>query len=612
MKLRLLSFTWISLLTLWFAASPVHAADVVVGSGTPGSCDEAAFNFALSQALSSNGTLIFNCGAAPHTITFTQTKHITSSITIDGGDLITLSGNSLITVLEIEDDVPLLTLKNLTIADGKASPAVPYGVCRSNACGGGVRGHFRASLTVINCTFRNNQANATALVRLTSLDYGGGAIYLHTGVLTVQNSQFINNHVQNGSGGAIHLLHSNAFISDTTFDSNSTNYYGGAIYTDGTINDGAGITTNGILQFTRVTFSNNTSLGQGGAVFNYLYINRQTNILAEYRDVRFFNNSVNPDLLVKDAYGGALRIGNGPARIYNTTFSGNTAKKQGGALWTGEAASVALWNSTFYNNDAVGVNSSDGYGGAMYVASSGLFSLTSATVANNHAGQFGGGIWSKGSNVSLINDIFSNNTATNPWGVSQHCDRTYGSARNNIQWPALAGDTRCGAVKFADPLLAAPPPTINEGFTETMALQNGSPAIDAGDSAYCLEADQRGRFRTFDGNWDGKGLCDIGAYEFVSFNVPSAPNAPPYRNVFTTAGATLTWNRVASAASYEIQIDNNYNFSSVNQDAIVSADTLSLVTDSFQEGVYYWRVRARDASNHWGAWSTPDSFLMTP
>lgn len=55
----------------------------------------------------------------------------------------------------------------------------------------------------------------------------------------------------------------------------------------------------------------------------------------------------------------------------------------------------------------------------------------------------------------------------------------------------------------------------NGGDTETMELQSGSPAIDAGscDSAVVGTTDQRGYDRAVDGDSDGTETCDIGAYE---------------------------------------------------------------------------------------------------
>ena len=52
------------------------------------------------------------------------------------------------------------------------------------------------------------------------------------------------------------------------------------------------------------------------------------------------------------------------------------------------------------------------------------------------------------------------------------------------------------------------------GATPTMALQVGSPAIDAGGSVGCLATDQRGVVRPIDGDDDGTATCDIGAFEF--------------------------------------------------------------------------------------------------
>ena len=59
----------------------------------------------------------------------------------------------------------------------------------------------------------------------------------------------------------------------------------------------------------------------------------------------------------------------------------------------------------------------------------------------------------------------------------------------------------------------------NGGSTKTHALLSGSPAIDAGSNDYCPPIDQRGAFRPFDGNGDGNRVCDIGAYEYGSYQL---------------------------------------------------------------------------------------------
>jgi hypothetical protein len=80
---------------------PVRA-DAVVGTCTAGSCTEAALDAALGCGAPSGsppasncaggGTVTFNCGASPITITVTSQETIAADTSIDGGGLITLSG----------------------------------------------------------------------------------------------------------------------------------------------------------------------------------------------------------------------------------------------------------------------------------------------------------------------------------------------------------------------------------------------------------------------------------------------------------------------------------------------------------------------------------------
>jgi hypothetical protein len=67
----------------------------------------------------------------------------------------------------------------------------------------------------------------------------------------------------------------------------------------------------------------------------------------------------------------------------------------------------------------------------------------------------------------------------------------------------------------ADPLLG--PLQDNGGFTQTMALGPGSPAIDTAEDAHCPDTDQRGVSRPQDSH------CDMGAYEgkVIFSDVPS-------------------------------------------------------------------------------------------
>jgi hypothetical protein len=75
------------LLAVTLSPRPVRA-DAVVGTGTASSCTETALN----AALAAGGSVTFDCGASPVTITVTSQKTIAADTTIDGGSLITLSG----------------------------------------------------------------------------------------------------------------------------------------------------------------------------------------------------------------------------------------------------------------------------------------------------------------------------------------------------------------------------------------------------------------------------------------------------------------------------------------------------------------------------------------
>ncbi len=95
----------------------------------------------------------------------------------------------------------------------------------------------------------------------------------------------------------------------------------------------------------------------------------------------------------------------------------------------------------------------------------------------------------------------------------------------------------------------------------------------------------------------------------VYFDSPA--NAVPVRNRYTDNTPTLTWNRVSWATEYELQIDDAANFRSLEYTATITAPTLEhTVSSTLPNGVYNWRVRARRPDGRWGAWSSPDNFVI--
>lgn len=479
---------------------PATAAGTV-GNGTPGSCTEAALN----TALTGGGSVYFNCGSTPVTITLTSEKVIAANTNLNGSTngqgLVTLSGGGKNRIFKTSDGGIQLTVKNLTFANGLASDS-----------GGAIYSGFRGRLTVLNSKFNNNISSKAG-----QFD-GGGAIFSKSeSTVIVDRSTFTGNTAANG--GAINSLLSNLTVTNSTFSGNKSVVTGsggggGAIYFDGANGDNGKITIRGN------SFTNNTAILQGGAIFSQLY-NRITSIVDKNT---FTGNSVTGT--GNQGFGGAIFNSGGVLAgltgftgganstvltVTNSTFSTNTASNQGGGLWNGNGATVNIINSTFFGNQAVSSDQKNGLGGAI-MRTSGKINITNSTIAGNVAGFQGGGIVG-GTDTKITNVILANNVANNGgnnWNIKNNCFDQMTNGGNNLQFPAKnpndPSDQDCAAgILTSDPKLGQL--ANNGGATQTIALLAGSPAINAGNNATCPAIDQRGVARP------QGGICDIGAFE---------------------------------------------------------------------------------------------------
>ncbi len=69
------------------------------------------------------------------------------------------------------------------------------------------------------------------------------------------------------------------------------------------------------------------------------------------------------------------------------------------------------------------------------------------------------------------------------------------------------------------------------------------------------------------------------------------------------------WEAVLNGVTYQIQVDNNADFSSPEFDDTAETTTRELATP-LENGIYYWRVRAIKADDTFGEWSLVWSFTV--
>jgi CSLREA domain-containing protein len=295
----------------------------------------------------------------------------------------------------------------------------------------------------------------------------------------------------------------------------------------------AGIANYGTLTVTNTTFTNNTGTGGSGignegagllTVANSTFSGNHEFALGNrfgatgiVIDSTFSGNVANQ--------GGAIQNLDSTLTVNNSTFSGNQAlgTGTGGAIANLGGSVLTVTNSTFSGNSA-------DWGGAIYNTAGVTF--TNSTISGNSASNSGGAIYNTNS-VTLRNTI----VARSPSGGN--CSGTISDGGGNLSWP----DTTCPGIN-QDPLLG--PLANNGGPTETMALREGSPAIDTAVLGNCPATDQRGIARP-----QGLG-CDIGAFEAEA-------------TTCTHEGTTLTVNLpagsngriVRSGTAIEVSINGN-------------------------------------------------------
>lgn len=249
-----------------------------------------------------------------------------------------------------------------------------------------------------------------------------------------------------------------------------------------------------------VSISNNISGVDGGGIYNF------------YTSAMTIVNSTLMNNEAKGSIGGGAIRNMGKLYVFESTITNNKATSviggPGGGISTGQSgASLLVVNST------ISANTASGGGGGIFSSNHSTVTVIKSSTITGNVAAYVAGAFSNNYDLDIDNTLISGNLPTN----CVESPGTITSLGNNLDSDGTCDLNAPNDLKNVNPLIG--PLQDNGGPTETHALLDGSPAIDAG-GANCTDAsgqpllaDQRGEPRPVDGNGDGQVACDIGAYE---------------------------------------------------------------------------------------------------
>lgn len=213
--------------------------------------------------------------------------------------------------------------------------------------------------------------------------------------------------------------------------------------------------------------------------------------------------------------GEAALVNKGTVTIISCSFSGNLNQESFGGAIINDHGNMTIVNSTISGNSSL--NS-----GAGIRADGGSLLVNSSTISGNFSYYSGGGaVYSAGAAlVTLYNSILADNANIDP-NYGPDCRGVINSGGYNLL--GVADSPNCSYTAASGDLLGSSSSPLhpklgqlmdNGGLTQTQALSEGSPALEAGSPSTpgsggdsCAAADQRGLARPVDER------CDIGAFE---------------------------------------------------------------------------------------------------
>jgi hypothetical protein len=252
----------------------------------------------------------------------------------------------------------------------------------------------RENLTIVDSEITGNATTSTGI-------QGGGAIYSGTSTvransLTVRNSSLTGNLAVNSEGGAIRKRSGSLTIEGCTIGDNSALYAGGGVAASD-----AGV----VVKIADSNIDDNACHARyaydgGGGLFLF---NAATTITG---------STISGNSTLR--FGGGIYQYRGSLTIMGGEISGNSARYSGGGL-RNTGGSLNISGCTIANNSAT-----YGDGGGLVAAYGSGWTVSGSTITGNAARGTGGGIDSRGNNLTLTDCTISDNSSTYGGGGGVH------------------------------------------------------------------------------------------------------------------------------------------------------------------------------------------------
>ena len=300
-------------------------------------------------------------------------------------------------------------------------------------------------------------------------------------------------------------------------------------------------------------------------------------------------------------YGGGIDFDSSNATLTNVTITGNSAEYGGGGILcgyystpvltdvtvsentvtSGDGGGIALWDNSDPDLKRVVIHGNSSENGGGIFLDSAAVTLTNVTMNGNTAISSGSGVFSHGSDITVINSILWDDppqgTSFDPDGPPSSMTISYSDYQDAI----LTNNN--GTVNWGAGNIAADPLFV-DAVSGNFNLTGDSPAIDAGDPDP--------QYNDPDGT-----IADMGAFHYDQSGQPAR-----VKNLITTPGVnniSLKWdaNSEADLVSYTVyrSTTTGANFSSVASVAIPDTEYVDSAVDP--DVTYYYRVGAVDADS---------------